>query len=264
MNGENICKFNLHRSSDLICENFIFETSSVQEVPETAASHGIYLVTEGSGIFCCDEYRFPIETGTLFFRLEGSTCAVESIDNLKYCYIHFRGRRGDEYLQRIGISRERCVFVSMQGLIPFWLQCNTAAEEGNIDLLCESVLLYSLAVLKPAQKATDDVLARLIALTQDRFTDNNLSLNLLASEVGYNDKYLSSLFKRKMGISFSRYLQKIRIRHAVFLMEEGVVCVKNVAILSGFRDALYFSKVFTKSEGLSPSAYIQQINRKKQ
>jgi AraC-like DNA-binding protein len=46
-------------------------------------------------------------------------------------------------------------------------------------------------------------------------------------------------------------------------MEEGVTSVKNVAILSGFRDPLYFSKVFAGSVGMSPKAYIQSIEERK-
>jgi AraC-like DNA-binding protein len=44
-------------------------------------------------------------------------------------------------------------------------------------------------------------------------------------------------------------------------MEEGVANVKNVALLSGFEDPLYFSKVFTASEGISPKVYIQNIEK---
>jgi AraC-like DNA-binding protein len=46
-------------------------------------------------------------------------------------------------------------------------------------------------------------------------------------------------------------------------MEQGVVSVKNVSLLSGFRDALYFSKVFTTEEGISPKAYIKQVEESK-
>ena len=57
-----------------------------------------------------------------------------------------------------------------------------------------------------------------------------------------------------------RYLRELRIRHALFLMEQGVASVKNVALLSGFGDALYFSKVFTAEQGISPKAYIASIH----
>lgn len=144
-------------------------------------------------------------------------------------------------------------------MVPFWRECLAQAEEGNIDLLCESVLLYSLARLRPAKNANDDVLSRIVTLTQDRFTEAGLSLSGIAAEVGYDPKYLSALFKKKKGISYTQYLRDMRLRHAVFLMEEGIVSVKNIALLSGFQDPLYFSKVFTEAEGISPKAYISRL-----
>ncbi len=61
-----------------------------------------------------------------------------------------------------------------------------------------------------------------------------------------------------MGTTFSEYLKTLRLRHAVFLIEQGITSVKNVALLSGYRDPLYFSKVFRQSLGVSPSEFIEQ------
>ena len=65
---------------------------------------------------------------------------------------------------------------------------------------------------------------------------------------------------KQMGISYVEYLRNLRIKRAVFLMEQGVASVKNVAILSGFEDALYFSKVFKQAEGVTPSEYIKNLS----
>ena len=98
-----------------------------------------------------------------------------------------------------------------------------------------------------------------MTLTQKSFTDPDLSMSVIADELKYDPKYLSSVFKKKKGIPYTQYLRELRIKHAIFLMEQGVVSVKNVALLSGFSDALYFSKIFTAAEGISPKAYIQKI-----
>ena len=90
---------------------------------------------------------------------------------------------------------------------------------------------------------------------EDNFTDCRLSLNEVAAAAGYNPKYLSHLFKKQFGMGFSEYLRILRIKHAVNLIENGVTSVKNVALLSGFSDPLYFSKVFSESVGVSPSNY---------
>ena len=180
---------------------------------------------------------------------------------MEYFYITFGGRRAEELCLRFGLSS--CgVFEGFESLLPFWEECNAAATEENIDMLCESVLLYSLAKLAPQKKEHNDAVSRVIAITQKRFEEPSLSLVQIAAEIGYDPKYLSSLFKKKKGIAYTQYLREMRIRHAVFLMEQGVVSVKNVALLSGFGDALYFSKVFSDVMGISPKLYIKNLSSK--
>lgn len=259
MEANNVCKFNFNHSSDLICKNFIYETQNMQSTLHRAERYGICLAADGSGTFTCGKTRYPLTAGTLFFCVKGETVAIESVEDLKYYYIQFHGRRAEEYMQRLGIHAENCFFEGYDALIPFWQECNTLADEGNIDIFCEAVLLYSLAKLRPVKKESYTIVEKMIALTQECFTDHNLSVTTMASEFGYNSKYLSSMFKKKKGISYTQYLQELRIRHAIFLIEEGAISVKNVALLSGFRDALYFSKVFTKTEGISPKSYMQAV-----
>ena len=46
-----------------------------------------------------------------------------------------------------------------------------------------------------------------------------------------------------MSITFSAYLTNVRLKHAVFLMEQNVTSIKNIALLCGYKDPLYFSNV---------------------
>ena len=99
----------------------------------------------------------------------------------------------------------------------------------------------------------------MVAITQNNFTLSELSISKIADELGYDAKYLSSLFKKKQGIPYTQYLRDLRIKRSIFLMEQGLVSVKNIAALSGFSDALYFSKVFASVEGIPPTEYIARL-----
>ena len=259
MERTNVCKFNQNRSSDLICLSFIKEANDAQSSPQHAKHHALHLVIGGSGTFTHNGKAHEIKKGSLFFVCEGDTFSIVSQGSLEYYYISFHGRRADELILRFGVDSEKNVFEGYEALIPFWSECQELAVDSNIDIVCEAALLYSLAKLSPEKKEKNDVISRVISLTQDNFTDPDVSISSLARELGYDQKYLSSLFKKKKGIPYTQYLRELRVRHAIFLMEEGVVSVKNVAILSGFRDALYFSKIFTSAVGESPSAYIARL-----
>lgn len=256
MRNGSICKFSPTRSSDLICVHFIKESANAQACGVTAKRHALHLVASGEGTLIKGGAACALSPGTLFFVREGERFSVRGDDAFVYYYISFFGRRAEELITRFGLEACGGVLSGYEGLIPFWEECQRTAEDGNIDILCESVLLYSLARLSPVRSEGESAVSKVVAITQDRFTEHSLTLPAIAREIGYDPKYLSSLFKKKKGVAFTQYLRELRLRHAVFLMEQGVVSVKNIALLSGFGDALYFSKVFSQSMGTSPKAYI--------
>lgn len=261
MDTHNICKFNFNQSSDLVCLNIVYESTDCQSVPHTAENHIINLVAKGEGTLFCGGSEYPLQRGALFFVLKGEKFSIESISELEYSYISFSGRRADEYMERFGISDSNRLFSENEALIPFWMENIASVNDGNIDILSEATLLYSLARLDPCVKnKRNDVVSKVISLTEECFKDPELSLSSVAEQLGYHSKYISFLFKKQKGMTFTKYLRDIRIKHAMFLIEQGIVSVKNVAILSGFQDALYFSKVFKEAVGISPKEYIESIH----
>ena len=67
--------------------------------------------------------------------------------------------------------------------------------------------------------------------------------------------YLSKLFKAKTGRGFNEYLNKIRIEQAKVALKTTALPITEIAFNCGFNDSNYFSKVFKKSEGVSPLNY---------
>ena len=58
-----------------------------------------------------------------------------------------------------------------------------------------------------------------------------------------------------MEINFTDYLADIRIKHAIQLLEQNKLSVSELAEKCGYSDPLYFSRVFKKITGVSPSKY---------
>lgn len=84
----------------------------------------------------------------------------------------------------------------------------------------------------------------------------------LAEILGYRADYLSSLFKRQMGVSIVRYANQIRIRTARTLLSNYDVTIKEAAYSCGFSDEKYFMKVFKQMEGITPAQYRSSFNRR--
>ena len=257
MKEQNICKFvSPHEHLRLVTHNFIFESVVAHSGEMRSLPHNIlYLVSSGEGLYKCGGQCCRIHTGDVFFSFSEIPFAIENTSGLKYYYISFHGDRSEMLFRRFGIAVKNCVFEVGEGLIPLWRDSLARSNEENIDLLSESLLLYTFSKLKKADRERADAVSFVLTYLEGHFTDPKLSLAEVADAAGYNGKYLSHVFKQQFGMRFSEYLRLIRIKHAVMLIENGLTSVKNVAALSGFSDPLYFSKVFTESIGVSPSEY---------
>lgn len=85
----------------------------------------------------------------------------------------------------------------------------------------------------------------------------DITLILIADEVKKSTSYFCSVFKKEMGVNFNEYLNQVRIRRAKELLKEPDVVIYEVAEKTGFHDYKYFTKVFKKICGCSPSEYIK-------
>jgi AraC-like DNA-binding protein len=260
MKKDNICKFvTSYKNEGLKTINFIYETDVNTIRNKITLKNNVLILTVGGvGEFNFDNQKISLTVGQLVFGFENETFYVTNDVGVEYFYISFNGSRIDELFKRFNINKFNRVFENQQGLIPFWTDSLTRAEKDNIDLLSEGVLLYSLSKLKKYNVNNENVVYKLIEYVEKNFDDVDFSLQKLADEWSYNSKYLSVVFKKKTGIGFVEYLKNIRLKHAVFLIEKGVNSVKNIAYLCGFKDSMYFSKVFKQDLGVSPKEYINK------
>ena len=82
-----------------------------------------------------------------------------------------------------------------------------------------------------------------------------ISLTVLAEEFHLNPQYISQLFKNEIGVGFLAYLTNIRMEKAKKLLLSTSLSVAEIADQVGYGDYRVFTKVFKKSEGITPSQY---------
>lgn len=85
--------------------------------------------------------------------------------------------------------------------------------------------------------------------------DHPLSIKTFAAEINASPNYLSTLFKQEKGVSFVEYLTNIRIKRALELLDDSNMKVNDIARLVGYEDPNYFTRVFRKQHGMTPSEY---------
>lgn len=83
----------------------------------------------------------------------------------------------------------------------------------------------------------------------------NLMLADVAQRVGISAGYLSTLFQKQLSKGFIDYLNEIRIEHACAYLLQNHLKTYEIAYKVGFKDEKYFSKVFKRIKGQTPSEY---------
>lgn len=94
----------------------------------------------------------------------------------------------------------------------------------------------------------------------DRNYKKDISAKDVAGILGYSDVYFSKVFKQLFDDNFINYLTKIRIDRAKLLLKDVSFNIKEVGKSVGYADSNYFTKVFKRSIGISPSEYRSKHN----
>ena len=261
MDKFNVCKFPTTSSSNSIeIKSFVLEKNkTVIEQDKKLNSNFLFLVTIGQGKFVFNnKQKIDAKYGDLIFAFENDSLHCENVQNLEYSYVAFRGPRANELFDRFRISDLNRKFSEFDYLIPFWKDCLFFSAQNNADLVAESLILYTFSKLVAKKTDQQPLVEEMTKLANLNFSNPEFSLKTLADNLNYNEKYLSHLFKQNVKTGFVDYLRSLRIKNAIFLLDTGLDSIKNVAILSGFSDPLYFSSVFKKEIGLSPKQYINK------
>lgn len=82
-----------------------------------------------------------------------------------------------------------------------------------------------------------------------------MSLTVLSEEFHLHPQYISQLFKNEIGVNFLAYLTNVRMEKAKKLLLSTSLSITEIAEQSGYWDYRVFTKVFKKSEGVTPSQY---------
>lgn len=118
---------------------------------------------------------------------------------------------------------------------------------------------------KPYKEDFRDILRPRIAVwVKDKaYTHEQFTLEELASSLYTNKTYLSTFIKDEYDMNFSGWVGSLRIDEAKrIMMKEPEKKLQEVAFECGFSSLAYFSSVFSKSEGISPSAWQREFSRK--
>ena len=132
-------------------------------------------------------------------------------------------------------------------------QLDTADDLKNwLTVICGRAL-----ALMREQRAskTRSFVSRALDFVRDHYSDADLDLEMVCSNLGVSAAYFSTVFKKETGSTFINYLTDHRMKEARRLIDEEDEKTYIIAMKVGYADPNYFSYVFKKKYGMSPTKY---------
>lgn len=135
-------------------------------------------------------------------------------------------------------------------------QCSS--PDACSQLLRKMVRKYCLLIKNHSMKQYSFWVQQVLKyIDMDLTTD--LSLHAMAKKLNVNASYLSTHFKKITGTTYTEYVNRKRIEHAVFLLNTTSLQIQTIAQYCGIPDLNYFTKLFKKYVHKSPSVYRKEV-----
>ena len=256
----------------------------------------IYCV-EGSGFYVVDGKRYEVKRNQYFILPIGKPHEYGATDSKRWTiyWVHFRGTCAHVYAE--GAATPQTINVAMNSRISdrinIFEEMLTTLHigEGLEDLRYASSLLHhflaSMRYLGQFRRAkagaafpkqgeqgvavgdairsrqpfsgntTIDIVEQAIHYMRENI-EQHISMNDVLRYVGYSQSHFSTMFKRKTGYSPLSYFNRLKVEYACLLLKNTDLKVNQICYKVGIEDPLYFSRLFSKATGLSPTDYRQK------
>lgn len=224
-------------------------------------------VTNGSALYFIGEKIFKVSAGDLLCIPKGSLRSASSVpEDLMECFsINFtlHNHLGEEkslpfpIICRVGHQPD--IIALYRDMNAEWLR-RAPGCQMKVRAIALMILqrYFELIVFKTNSGLIDNRIKKSIRYITDNYA-RPITIQDLAQITGLNSVYLGNLFKLSTGMTFRQYLTSIRLNHAEDMLRSGEYNVNEAALMCGFSDIFYFSKVFKENRGISPSKVVKSV-----
>lgn len=218
---------------------------------------GFIIPLKGKVSLAVEGIPYCLEPGIVLHIGKGMTITkkVMTKDPAQIAVVYFRSQQAEALTNqqfKIDVDNDQEIIRTIQMLKQYYEQPAIIAS-----LKCQ-VLFYTLLeqLVEGMRQGseTDDYMEDVLNYIHRNYRQP-LSVTEIANKFDIERRHLAYIFKRYTGMSPLNYLTEYRIRLAKELLRHNEHPIMKVAELVGFEDNLYFSRIFKKRTGHSPSVY---------
>ena len=253
------------------CGYYRVHTGPVIETPhpEGRNDYQLLYIAAGKGYFYFKGSETPtvVTKGhmVLFRPKEPQVYNYYVEDKTEVYWVHFTGWKIEEYLDSYELPKEDNVFFT--GVSPDYpwiynqiireMQLQRANYDDIIKLYLHHILLTINRYIKESQQTSNETIndiERAVHYFNDNYT-KPISIEQYAEEHLMSANWFIHSFKSVMKVPPMQYITNLRIAAAKGYLDNSNKTINEIAAAVGYDNALYFSRVFKKRTGMSPSEY---------
>ncbi len=222
----------------------------------------LHYVVSGCGTYTVEGHSFPVSAGQVFLAWPNTVLSytADQNDPWEYYWLGFAGPDAAMLLSHSGFQKNRPVISigfgkTFQQYVTSIYNARGSDLKSRAQMLGYAYLLLG-RLIEPDAQAPEaaDVASRAAEFIENNYADQ-LSVDDIAAGVGVSRSWLYRRFMESFGCSPTAYLRDRRLACAKQLLESTRLHISEIACSAGYPDPLYFTKVFTRRFGCSPSAY---------
>ena len=241
----------------------------------TIQHHELIFITGGKGHIILQHKRYEFKEGTLLYICPNVQYSIrpDAKESVYGFAVHFSyatvGCNSDKWDITKDNDRISLDFVQIlkdyyqindtfKKLVEGWNAKLPGYEFITKTLLQQLLFEIFLNIRKNSQNYSTSLKVDKIIKYMQHNINTRLTLADLSNLVQLSSTYLTRIFKETTGYSVIKFFNKIKVDKAKELIIEGDKKIKEVSQILGFTDEFYFSRIFKKIEGISPTEFYRR------
>ncbi|SEK96479.1 AraC-like ligand binding domain-containing protein [Carnobacterium iners] len=263
---------------------YIFDVLTIG--PSSGKSHShdfleISIIIDGETLYTIDNHTVYLEKETILLFNPGTIHYEQALNNMRNTQLHigFRNILLDCFPKDFFPVESPIIHLKEHNK-EFFIICQKiiaerAANKPGVELMLKALVTQLIVLLlRDSSALMNKIIQETLTADEQKKQQTvneiihylethyrkDITLNDLARHYFLSSTNLSRIFKEETGDSPINYLIKVRLEQAKLLLDTKTnMSIKEISKLVGYNDALYFSKLFKKHYGQSPSAFMTKM-----
>ena len=233
----------------------------------------IHYVVHGEGTLTYQNKTYKINKNNLFILPPHSNASYRQSKNNPWLYIwlEISGANLKSLLEKIHFSSTNFIYKDDDNLTLKNIFQNMINDDNNSLERCENLVILEYIfkifsfLIKNYNHETDEyntkqekIVNKICEYLYTKFDDPYLSIDDVAKQFYFTQSYLCRLFKKQTGITPIQYIDELRMKKAIELLNHKDFTIEQIAETLGYTNQFYFAKRFKKYYGMPPSKYKQK------